>query len=102
MLVSFAMAIAANARRGRAVACHCFGEGSASQVGWHTLVRDLVLLLPGCWLLWAATRTIPMVPLAAVDLVPAIGIAVLLALSYALFVESLELVVGADRRIALH
>jgi hypothetical protein len=43
-----------------------------------------------------------MVPLAAVDLVPAIGIAVLLALSYALFVESLELVVGADRRIALH
>ncbi len=101
MLVSFAIAIAINAQRGRAVACHCFGEDSASSVGWHTLVRDLVLLLPGCWLLWTTTRAALPAPLAASSIVPAIGIAVLLALSYALFVESLELVIGATRRIAL-
>jgi uncharacterized membrane protein YphA (DoxX/SURF4 family) len=92
MLGSFAIAIAINAARGRAPACYCFGESSANHIGWHTLVRDLLLLIPACWLLLteAANRS-PSGLLGASALPLAAVVASTMALSYVLVTEGLEL-----------
>lgn len=91
MLVSFAVAITINAIRGRAPACHCFGESSSSRVGWHTLIRNLALLLPAGTLFWLYQMVQPTNTLTGPNLFPIFGIAVMVALVYMLAVESLEL-----------
>ncbi|MGI8915237.1 MAG: MauE/DoxX family redox-associated membrane protein [Chloroflexota bacterium] len=102
MVVSFTVAIVINAARGRAPACHCFGESQVSRVGWHTLVRDLLLLAPAIWL-WRAGDVAGLgEALDWVRLLPAIGIAVVVALSYALVVESLELFIRVHRETDRH
>lgn len=45
LLVVFVAGIAANMVRGQAPDCHCFGQLSSEPVGWHTLIRNLVLIL---------------------------------------------------------
>ena len=96
MLVSFAIAVSINAVRGRPAPCHCFGQASESRIGWHTVVRDLALLLPAIWLL----LTVASGSRDAVDwtrlepsTAPALGLAVLLTAIYWLVSQSLDEVV---------
>jgi uncharacterized membrane protein YphA (DoxX/SURF4 family) len=100
MLVSFAVAIAINAARGRAPACHCFGETLASRVGWHTLARDFVLIVPAGWLFMAALHGgTPSPGLTQPSLAPAVGIGAISSLSYALLVDGLEILVSVPGQI---
>lgn len=96
MLTSFTVALAVTASRGQALACHCFGAASAGHVGWHSLVRTVALLGPACWLLvkamGGATRPTPLDPAV---LAPATAAGVLLALTYLLASEGLDLFFGA-------
>lgn len=93
MLSSFAIAVAVVVRQGREIGCHCFGQASTDRVGWHTLGRDLLLLLPSAWLL-RGMATGGMVPAGwsggGVDVTTAV-LAVLLALGYWLVAEALRL-----------
>lgn len=93
LLVSFGVAIVTVTVQGREIGCHCFGEAPHRQVGWHTMLRDLPLLAFACWLLVAAVAG------RAHDLRLAPGVfvlALLLALSYALLLEGLDLLVSAS------
>jgi uncharacterized membrane protein YphA (DoxX/SURF4 family) len=45
LLLSFMAAVAVAIRRGQLVNCGCFGLLYAEPVGWHTEVRDFVLVL---------------------------------------------------------
>jgi len=92
LLISFALALAINAGRGRAIPCYCFGADQQHRIGWHTLVRDVVLLPPAGWLLWAAVSgtTQPMPP-SLFPRLSVLAIAMLGALVYRLTVESLDL-----------
>jgi uncharacterized membrane protein YphA (DoxX/SURF4 family) len=55
ILTSFAIAIVVAIMQGREVGCHCFGSAQRrGSVGWHTLLRDLVLLVPSGLLLATA------------------------------------------------
>jgi len=57
ILVSFACAVATNMRRGRDLDCHCFGKVLPVGIGVHTLVVDLLLLLPASGLVWNSMPT---------------------------------------------
>jgi uncharacterized membrane protein YphA (DoxX/SURF4 family) len=93
MLASFATAVAVVTLQGREIGCHCFGQSASDRVGWHTLVRDLLLLLPAAWLLWgAAPRGMAPAdwPNNGLDAATVV-LAVLLALGYWLVAEALDL-----------
>ncbi len=92
LLVSFALALAINAGRGRAIPCYCFGANQQHRIGWQTLVRDVVLLPPASWLLWAAVSgTSQPMPQSLFPRLSILGIAMLGALVYGLTIESLDL-----------
>lgn len=94
LLVSFAIALGINARRGRAIPCHCFGAAATSLIGWHSLLRDVILLPFASWLLWVTIAEATQPPNVVAELAPAIGIAVICALAYALVVESFDLLIN--------
>lgn len=50
LLLSFTGAIAVNLVRGNRPQCHCFGRLFAGQVGWSTVVRNIVLAAPAGFL----------------------------------------------------
>lgn len=56
LLCVFTVGIAVNLARGRAPACHCFGQLSSSAVSWRTLVRNFVLLMLAAGVLWRADK----------------------------------------------
>jgi uncharacterized membrane protein YphA (DoxX/SURF4 family) len=93
MLLSFAIALAINAARKRVLDCHCWGAGNATRIGWHSLIRDVVLLIPAVVLFIAsiAETKCAMAELPnTAHLLPTAGSAVLLALTYALVVVGLD------------
>jgi len=44
MFLSFAIAVTINLFRKREMPCYCFGADSSDKMGWHTLIRILLLL----------------------------------------------------------
>jgi uncharacterized membrane protein YphA (DoxX/SURF4 family)/thiol-disulfide isomerase/thioredoxin len=52
MLSLFIAAIAVNLARGHKHDCHCFGQLYSRQLGWPTLVRNLIFGLGAAFLLW--------------------------------------------------
>lgn len=44
MFLSFAIAVSINLARRRDMPCFCFGADSTDKLGWHTLIRILLLL----------------------------------------------------------
>jgi thiol-disulfide isomerase/thioredoxin/uncharacterized membrane protein YphA (DoxX/SURF4 family) len=56
LLAVFTAGIAVNLARGRAPACHCFGQLSSSAVSWRTLVRNFVLLALATGVVWKADQ----------------------------------------------
>lgn len=98
LLISFAIAIGVNANRSRPIPCHCFGAIQSSRIGWHSLLRDVILLPLAGWLLWIAlddgARPMPTTtfsPLASI-----VGVAVIAVLAYILMVEGLDLFASAS------
>ena len=91
MLVSFAIALSVNAARGRVLNCHCWGAAETSRIGWHSLMRDVVLLLPALWLLYVDLSGFVFVLPGPASLIPVIGSAALVALAYALLVLGVDL-----------
>ena len=47
MLLSFAVAVSIVMVRGQNLSCSCFGLLYQERVGWHTLVRDVMLIVLG-------------------------------------------------------
>lgn len=97
LLLSFAIALSINIVRGRAVPCHCFGAASTSRIGWHSLVRDVLLFPFAAWLLWFAVNDYVTLSPSVSLFAPIVCIASLAALSYVLMVEMLDLAIGSGR-----
>ncbi len=91
LLLSFSVALAINAARGRAISCHCFGTSLTNRIGWHSLVRDLTLLPCAGWLISIAVMGVHAPPTSRSFTIPAAGIAIVMALLYALLVEGVDL-----------
>jgi len=101
MLTSFAIAITAVTVQGRELGCHCFGEASTSHIGWHSLVRDLLLLLPVMWLLATGMNTndgmLAWLRAGMGSSVATIALAALFALAYWLVVQWLDVLASLVR-----
>ena len=50
LLICFTIAVIANLRRGREVACSCYGIIGTKTIGWGTVARNFLLLLPAALL----------------------------------------------------
>jgi len=50
LLTSFTVVMTVMTTRGRQPKCNCFGTASTSHVGWQTILRNLLLLIPVVWL----------------------------------------------------
>jgi uncharacterized membrane protein YphA (DoxX/SURF4 family) len=50
LLICFTIAVIVNLRRGREVACSCYGIVGTKTIGWGTVARNLLLLLPAALL----------------------------------------------------
>lgn len=94
LIVVFAVALGINAARGRAILCHCFGTNSSSRIGWHSLVRDIILLPAVCWLLWMSFTSSIELATNTAFVVPTLLLAVIATLAYMLVVEGLDLVIA--------
>ncbi len=97
LLISFAIALGINAARGRTISCHCFGSSASNHVGWHSLIRDLILFPLVSWLLWVASFGNP-APLVIVpsSLIPTLAFVGITMLLYVLIVEGLDFFVEVD------
>jgi uncharacterized membrane protein YphA (DoxX/SURF4 family) len=45
MFISFAIAVIVNLVRKRDIPCYCFGADSSTKLGWHTLLRIMLLFM---------------------------------------------------------
>lgn len=98
LLISFAIAIGINADRGRSIPCHCFGAIQSSRIGWHSLLRDVILLPLAAWLLWIALddgmQPVPTTTFSS--LASIVGVAAIAVLAYVLMVEGVDLFANAS------
>lgn len=99
LLISFVIALVINAARGRDVPCHCFGANSTSRIGWHSVLRAAILLLPSLWLLLQmAVGESPQGSRPRDALIPMVAIAAIMALTYSLCSEGIEFIVGTRHK----
>lgn len=57
LLLLFSLAIGINLRRGRLIACHCFGQSSQKPISWRDLVRNGLLMFATMALLFRAEQS---------------------------------------------
>ncbi len=54
LLLIFLVAISHNLARGRTPPCNCFGQSNAKPIGWHSIIRNVLLMFVAGGIAWSS------------------------------------------------